>query len=372
MVTKSKALNNLILSSLYATANKGFYMETKYGIISTVYERKDFYEKILLEMMKEKVSTIILNGISDVQENLSYAIRTAAKTNIPIITIPREELYKEYYAALGKARIQYKNITDGVKNPYIKKDGHEIIILPGTTNIKKGRFIITPNKETGLYYYDKAEANKKKSHIDKILKKICEGQKEKIFKDMQLVQRIYSIHNLETLAEKIENPLTTTLISPNPRAFSNTYNTIDSEMLYEEKNGRVYTYEELMNEKIDPLMELDLEQEELMEILEEEQIKQLYVNNGDEYIKYFAEKNSITKTIASYPVPATHFAHMDESKYQRTAIPVPEEVLLTELHYNTGQAEDGCAGIITLKEDKAAYKNIVIQENIFGDSPFLN
>ncbi len=346
--------------------------ESKYGVISNVYERKDFYEKILLRMKEEEVSAIVLNGISNNQETTTYAIKTAAKTAVPVITIPCEESFFDYYAALGKARTTHKNIIDAVKNPYIKSNGHEILILPGTTNPFQSQFILSTQKETGLYLYNKKEARKKRGNADKILKRVSEEQKAKIFKDKNVARKIYGISNLETLAEQIKNPETTTIISPNPREFYHPEYAIDQEIVYETQDGEILTLREIVEEIVDAFTEpgLEIEQtityEEIKDILGKEDIKAVYVNNGDEIIRNFTEKYGVTKTISSNPTSATHFAH---TYYN---VDIPENVLLTELHYNTGQAEDGNAGILYLNGDKAAYKNIVIKEKIFGNSPFYN
>jgi hypothetical protein len=346
--------------------------ETKYGIISTVYDHREFYEKILIEMMSEKVSAIILNGISPIKEIASYAIKTAAKTDLPIITIPYEETFTEYYKAIGQARTKHKNIIDSVTNQYIKQNGHEILFLPGTTDPFQSQFVLSTEKETGLYYYKEKEAKKKCSDTRNILKKINKDQIEKIFKCQKLSQNIYSIQDIESLAGKIKAPERTTIISPRPREFPNPTHSIDLEMFFKTDETEIYTLSQLAQTIISTYSEPGFEItpteafEEINDMIKEGDITPVYLNDGDEILRNITEKYGVTKTIASSPAASSHIAHTNNN------IGIPENVLSTELHYNTGIAEEGLAGILYLKDDKAAYKNITLKENIFGNDPFHN
>ncbi len=344
-------------------------METKYGIISTIHSRKDFYEKILIEMMHEKVNAVILNGIGETPEATSYALKTAAKTNLPIITIPNEEDYSEYYKAVKHAKEKNRKIIDSVTHPHIEQNGHEILILPGTTKPFESKFVLSTKAETGLYFFDKKEAKK---NSDNVLKKLRASQIKNSLKILETSKKVYCVHNIESLAEKIGDPEKTTIISPYSREFTNPMYSIDREIFYETGNSEIYSLEHLANQIIAAYSEPENQMtpgeaiEEIRDLIEEGDIMPVYLNHGDEILRNVTEKYGVTKTISSAPIVSAHIAHTDHN------VGLPEHVFSTELHYNTGVAEDGFAGILYLKDDKAAYKNITIKENVPGKEHFFN
>lgn len=336
-------------------------MATRYGIISNPGINEEITDYILIQFIKRDVEHIVVNGISSNPETLSTAIdyaSTAAhaisKESKVIINPGPLDSLKEYFQAMEEFR-KRKNIIYSTKNPYVKMNGNELILLPGMPS--KQRIPIYENAFSTQHRLHKTMPTGYYSLVqDDFLVKEREHRIIGRALRNEALDYCMRITNMERATKQIRNPEKTLVVSVIPRKFDYEDYSVDLEDVAENPDDKKLLSIDSLLTKLSEEKGYLLDPAELEEEIYSQGYKISNINNGDEELKALMEHKKITKSVCSKPGVSEHYAHTDQNQI------VNPDKFKDTLHFNTGTITFNTAGIITLNENQMAYEPILIME----------
>jgi len=359
--------------------------ETKYGVISDIHWNPRIVPFALEVLKKQGVEKLLVNGDigkhkNTLQESQNYTAEILGyigQSGLESFIQPgSHENILAYSPVIEHFSRIYSNIIDVTKNQKIEQKDHTLVFLPGSDFLSDGEYQIGNHEKipSGRYI-----------HTDKGLIQFEELAHYILAVKQGLANGAMQYQNMSDLKKLVTHPDKTSVICHIPRKFNNIETCVDVAefgeiekpffadiVLYEDgeeqirvfyKNGEAgtilkpknvasYVRNQSFSDGIFPLKvaEKFLKAGAPIKIKKE--------NRGNEDLKKLYEELGITKAISSHFHESGHKAH--DSK----GISVPENQLVSELFWNSGQLDKGQTGIITISENKIKYKNIKIQDYV--------
>lgn len=313
-------------------------METKYGIISDIHQAHprlvDLAIKVLIH---EGAQKLVLNGDLvgdrfpdprlDEQNYAALVLQLAGKSGLETYVLEgSHECLPLFVPVIKTLSSKYGNLIDCMVNLKIECDDHHIVFLPGSDWHAGNAF------EHGGYFLhttDDGTSSKPKERF-----------------------AVVNMNNLRTLVTK---PETTIVFSHIPRKFDNLETGVD--MAYFAQHiveGNIFSgvvKEREIREKHGDIP---------FSAVEEIAAQQLYrfkrENRGNDDLKKVYQEVGIMKNITGHFHEAVHRAH------DGNAVPIAEGEWTAELFWNASYLDQGKIGLLAVKEDKAAYRNIDVRD----------
>jgi UDP-2,3-diacylglucosamine pyrophosphatase LpxH len=315
----------------------------KYGIISDTH-RAPQYVPILANALKSNgVDALVLNGdLGESIQHIAFTIMSAAKTGLPVYVQPgSHEEAADYITVMHEVAKQHPNVIDCLKNPKIEHNDHHAVFLPGSDWTSGGDFYLRAKQETGIYVRA-VNGLRKATEIEAVVY----AQHPNARRALSSITRIDDLDNLVTDAER------TVVFCHIPARFNGIGNCVD--MAYFAENERGVVPAAALNEMMrargitSPIGAAQKAQEMGYESKRE--------NRGNEYLGAAYQRNGVTKIVTGHFHESAHRAHTMEGK------DVAQAQLYKSLAFMASYADQGKAGIITVKDDKMAYERLFLSK----------
>lgn len=336
---------------------------TKYGMISDVHENFEMVKLALEAFKKEEVDKIILNGdfvnhSSTSEERMQYMVRILSeigKTGIESFIQPgSHEQVREYFSVMNAITQKFPNIIDALNIPELKSKDHNLYFIPGSDYVAGGEFTFTGDKKLPTSAYFKTKEGIVPVGIlntNKITKE------EKLQLQKAPLMGLYNVNDLENL---VKEPEKSVIICHVPRKFKKIDVGVDMAYFAEHKDyGGIRPGNDFDKAMLDLFGEdTKVSTKKFAKVLSYNLQRK---NSGNKELSKLYDELGITKAINGHFHESGHRAHdKNENK-------VNENEMTEELFWNSGHLDVGQAGILSVKENKASYKNLDLN-NYFNKS----
>ena len=334
-------------------------IETKYGMISDVHQDPRLVPVAIEALKAAGANKLIVNGdigihakkLQDSQEYTAYILDCVGKSGLESFVKPgSHETIGSYEPVLDFFTQNYSNIVDVIKNPKIESGSHHLVFLPGSDwnaggeytfgnqdGLSTGTFIQTDNGLMGVDNY---------AHFINIIQNQLET-------GITGIQGIMHYNNMADLKNLINQPDKTVVVCHVPRRFDNVETGIDMAYFAENKDKAVMpgiVLENVIKKEYGniPFTLIKTYAKQNGWDLKKE-------NRGNEDLKNLYTELGITKAVSGHFHESSHRAH------DSNGVPVAQNTLVDNLFWNSGHLDNGYTGILTVKDGKVSYQNIVLK-----------
>lgn len=322
-------------------------MDTKYGIISDIHQAHPLLVDLAIKVLiQEGAQQLVLNGdlvgdkfpdsTLDEQNYAAIVLQLAGRSGLETYVLEGSHecvpLFQPVIETLSK---KYSNLVDCMKNPTIKCENHDLVFLAGSdwhagNAVQAGGYhLLSGNNNTGL--------------------------KTGLYRNSK-INGTMVVRNMNDLRHLVTNPETTIVFSHIPPKFDNLNKGIDMAYFAQKMNGSLMpgvVLECRLRRQLGNVPDAVIEQAAAQEGFTFKR-----ENRGNEDLRKMYKEIGITKNVTGHFHESVHRAH------DRNAIPVAEGEFTTKLFWNASYLDQGKIGILTVNENKAAYRNINIHNYI--------
>ncbi|MDP3733891.1 MAG: hypothetical protein Q8R37_01565 [Nanoarchaeota archaeon] len=315
-------------------------MDTKYGIISDIHQAHPRLVDVAIKVLiQEGAQKLVLNGDLvgdkfpdpqlDEQNYAALVLQLAGKSGLETyVNEGSHECLPLFIPVMKTLSSHYGNLIDAMTQPKIEWQDHDLVFLPGSDWHGGNAF------EHGGYFLHTTDGG------------TSSKPKER-----------YAVVNMNTLRNLATNPETTIVFSHIPRKFDRLETGVDM----------AYFAQHIVNGSILPgvVKEKEIRQKHgdiPFSAVEEIAAQGLYrfkrENRGNEDLRKLYQELGITKNMTGHFHESAHRAH------DSNAVPVAEGEYTSQLFWNASYLDDGKVGILSVRENTAAYRNIDLHNSL--------
>lgn len=333
-------------------------MVTRYGIISDIHEDPRIIHPLLEALVQKGADKLIVNGdiggnygsLENSQKYTAYILDKIGKTGLESYVQPGgHESIAGFHPVLEFFSKKYSNIKNIFNGNKIEAHDHQVVFLPGSDFLCGGGYQFGNSDElsTGMY----------------------ESKHGSLF-----YQNIRDLRSLVTTPDK------TIVVCHVPRKFETVERGVDVAHFYESREysrGKnnydskgvfpVVAFNPAIVERDNtPVYSLRIEDSQIRSSVTSElwargldTLKVLVERNenrGNKDLKNIYEELGITKAVSGHFHESSHRAHDSKGNF------IPENTSTKELFWNSGHADRGLAGILTVNGEEVSYENIKLDK----------
>lgn len=331
--------------------------ETKYGFISDVHQDARIVEPMVRKLSDRGVDSIILNGDighfgGDLKGSIKYMahiINTSARSGKEIYVLPgSHEPIILYDQVMDYFCDKFSNVVDAKNIPHLDKGGHRLVFIPGSDFLCGGEYVIgnlisVKGKNlplpTGRYIIsDKTRIpiphriEDWKGHLEEM------GEENGGFYNK----------NIYDLRKSVSDPDRTIVICHVPRKFDNLDSCVDMAEFGHVDEGFILDGQEVEKGSIFPITPA----RKLSSLGAPVSIRK--ENRGNEDLRVLYDEIGINKAVNGHFHESSHRANDRQGNH------VEEGKEICELFWNSGCADFGHFGILTVRDNKVKYENLIV------------
>ena len=319
--------------------------ETKYGVISDVYSYPRIVPIALDYLKKQGAEKILVNGdignrqrtLQKSQDYVAFILDSVGKSGLESFVQPgSHETLLAFAPVLDYFAEKYSNIIDATKHRKAKRQGHELVFLPGSDFTCGGEYSIGNDELPSGNYIQEEGGLIPFETFEQYFGAIQQGYSQEAFH--------YS--NMQDLRKLISSPEKTIVVCHVPRKFQGLENCIDVSEFGEVTKDFELNGEIVMEGSIYPIhVAPEIVQEGYPVEIKKE-------NRGNQDLKDIYEELGVTKAISG------HFHQCGHRANDRKGYHVQEGKNVRELFWNSGCLDNRQTGILTVRGEEVNYQNI--------------
>ncbi|MBI4151377.1 metallophosphoesterase family protein [Candidatus Woesearchaeota archaeon] len=309
----------------------------KYGIISDVH-RDPRIVSVAVDILKRGgAEKLILNGdigerqgsLPASQDYVAVILDAVGKSGLESYVVRgSHETVGAFEPVLDYFKGKYPSLVDTFDCPKVEENGHHLVFLNGSDFVCGGEYHLGSNEEipSGLY------------HINAGLLRYV---------------------NMNDLKRHVTDGEKTIIVCHVPRKFDSIDGAVDVAYFAESiADGSVIpgiVVEEMIRKQHG-----DVSDEEVKRIAAVNGLIFKEENRGNAELRDLYAELGITKAVSGHFHESGHRAH------DGAVNPVPQETFVGELYWNSGQLDVGQTGILTVRDGKVSYQNLLLQQYLRG------
>jgi len=328
-----------------------------YGIISDISDSSSVKDalRVLQRLGAERLilngGVSILTNNSDINQSfIAEILDTVGKTGLETYVQPGAfATVQSYIPVINHFQKKHPNLFHPIYDRVIDCGDHHLLFIPGSDVDDAGDFIFGSNEFARTGFYIKTD--------DGLVWQ--DSNQEKRARELGKFRGHLHYSNLNDFVN-LSEPEKTVAFCNVPRRFNSPINGVDGIYYGRKHDGQIVSgeiVEQLIKKSYDELsiQEFAVLNEKLGMTLHRE-------NKGNTDLEQFFTKNGITKAISAHFPDAAHRAHDSSSQ------PIKSGELVDNLFWNTGQLATGKAGLLEVKENRVAYRNVVVNEHLLRNN----
>ena len=312
----------------------------RYGIISDTHRNPRTIPALVAALQQKGVDALVLNGdIGETLDHIAFTVGTAAESNLPVYVQPgSHEEVADYIAVMSAMTTSFKNVIDCLTYQKHEFGDHHLVFMPGSDWTAGGQFHLNNTIPTGTYV-----------QTPKGLAPLSVEQVKTFMQNEEARPYLFVNTSFNDLDKHVTDAERTVLFCHIPARYANIATSVD--MAYFSQTDEGVRPGIIMENRIKQLVG-KVADKQLQFIAHYSGFPLKRENRGNPDLGAALVRNGVTKVISGHFHESAHRANDAASNA------VAEGSFGDNLAYMASYADQGLAGIVTVKDNSIAYENI--------------